>query len=148
MPDSIEHLQFELSTSALAEQERRLAALRLSASTVLGAASIAGSFLGSRSNAQSDLWSIIAMVAFLLSFGVAIWILLPRALVVSVVGGERLIEEGKRVDVDEAYRAMSEWTRAMLKENAKKLERLSGLLGASCFLLALEVALWVIGAAS
>jgi hypothetical protein len=45
MADSIEQLSFELSATALAEQERSLAGLRTCAGTVLAAGSVAGSFL-------------------------------------------------------------------------------------------------------
>jgi hypothetical protein len=50
MAQSIEQLSFELTASALGEQERALSGLRTRAGTVLAAASIAGSFLGSSAN--------------------------------------------------------------------------------------------------
>jgi hypothetical protein len=52
MAPSIEQISFELTASALAEQERALSALRACAGTVLGSASIAGSFLGTRAAAR------------------------------------------------------------------------------------------------
>jgi len=51
---SIEQLSFELTASALAEQERALTGLRTRAGTVLAAASIAGSFLGAEARAAFD----------------------------------------------------------------------------------------------
>jgi hypothetical protein len=53
MAPSIEQISFELTASALAEQERALSALRACAGTVLGSASIAGSFLGARAAARA-----------------------------------------------------------------------------------------------
>jgi hypothetical protein len=62
MAESVEQLGFELTAQALTEQERSLAGLRAGAGTVLGAASIAGSFLGAKATHGSlDAWAILAM---------------------------------------------------------------------------------------
>jgi len=80
--ESIEQFGFELAASALAEQERALTGLRARAGTVLAAASIAGSFFGAKTSHSSlDFWGVIGMIAFALSVGSAIWVLLPHAFV-------------------------------------------------------------------
>jgi hypothetical protein len=58
MAESVEQLGFELTAQALTEQERSLAGLRTGAGTVLGAASIAGSFLGGKATHGSQLLAI------------------------------------------------------------------------------------------
>lgn len=79
-PNRIEQLSFELTASALAEQERALSGLRARAGTVLAAAPIAGSFFGAKtSHGSLDVLGVLAMVSFALCVGSAIWILLPHA---------------------------------------------------------------------
>jgi hypothetical protein len=146
MSDSIERLSFELTTRALAEQERWLSSLRSSAGTVLGAASIAGSFLGARIGAHSpDLWAVLATIAFVLCSGSAIWVLTPRDLVLSF-GGEGLIvqsDDHNCVDVAEGYRAVCGWIEPRLDRNRVVLE-LADWLTRGCLLLAVEVILQTI----
>ena len=77
--DSIQQLSYELSTQTLGEQERSVSGLRARAGTVLAAASISGSFLGTKtSHGSLDVWSILALIAFGLVFATAIWVLLPH----------------------------------------------------------------------
>ena len=65
MADSIEQLSFELTASALAEQERALSGLRTRAGTVLAAASVAGSFLAVNAGHGSlHAWGVLAMISF------------------------------------------------------------------------------------
>lgn len=79
MADSIEQLSYELSANALAEQERSVTAIRTRAGTIIAAASIAGSFLGTKVNHGSlNALAIAAMVAFALCLGSAIVVLLPH----------------------------------------------------------------------
>jgi hypothetical protein len=57
MVASIEQFSYELTPNALAEQERVVAALRTRSGTILAAASIAGSFLGTKtSHGSLDGW--------------------------------------------------------------------------------------------
>lgn len=69
-----------MTAGALAEQERALAGLRARAGTVLAAASVAGSFFGAKVNHGSlGTWGVLAMIAFALCVGSAVWVLLPHA---------------------------------------------------------------------
>jgi hypothetical protein len=147
MADSIEQLSFELTTASLAEQERALAGLKTCAGTVVGAASIAGSFLGANvSNGSLDPWAILALVSFVLCFGCAVWVLLPHYLVLTVGGQELLADSDSREvrDVTEAYRAAAGWIEPLLQVNREKVARLSGWLTLSCVLLGVEVVLWTV----
>jgi hypothetical protein len=151
MATSIEQLSYELTAKALTEQERALSSLRACAGTVLGAASIAGSFLGAKASRGSlDAWAILAMISFALCFGCAIWVLLPHDLALAV-GGEDLLavsDERSVRDVAEAYRAASSWLDPHLQTSHRMVARLSTWLTISCILLAIEVALWTVSIAS
>ena len=147
MAESIEQLSYELTAKALTEQERALSGLRAGAGTVLGAASIAGSFLGAKASSGSlDAWAIMAMISFALCFVCAIWVLLPHDFALAV-GGEDLLalsdDRGVR-EVAEAYRTASGWLEPYLRANRVTVARLSSWLTVSCMLLAIEVALWTL----
>jgi hypothetical protein len=120
MADSIEELSFELAASELSEQERSLAELKTCAGTVVGAASIAGSFLGAKSGyGPLDVWAVLALVSFALCFACAIWVLLPHDLVLAVGGQDLLAETDSREvhDVTEAYRAGGRWIEPLVYAN-------------------------------
>jgi hypothetical protein len=145
--ESIEQLSFELTSDALAEQERALGALRTRAGTVLAAASISGAFLGAKtSHGSLDTWGVFALISFVLSLGSAIWVLLPHAFVFAF-SGEALLAESDHLgvrDVTEAYRAAGIWISPHLQANSSKVAVLSGWLTVSCLLLASEVILWTV----
>jgi hypothetical protein len=145
--ESIEQFSFELTASALAEQERALTGLRARAGTVLAAASIAGSFFGAKtSHGSLDVWGILAMIAFALCVGSAIWVLLPHAFVFAFRGETLLAESDHRgvSNVTEAYRTAGIWIEPHLEVNRSKIAGLSNWLAASCALLSAEVILWTL----
>lgn len=147
MPESIEQFSFELTASALAEQERALTGLRARAGTVLAAASIAGSFFGAKtSHGSIDFWGILGMIAFALCVGSAIWVLLPHAFVFAFRGETLLAESDHRgvSNVTEAYRTAGIWIEPHLEVNRSKIAGLSNWLAASCALLSAEVILWTL----
>jgi hypothetical protein len=148
---SIEELSYELTASALAEQERALNALRTRAGTVVAAASISGSFLGAKvGHGSLDALAIFALIAFVLCLGSAIMVLLPHELVFAF-RGEALLgisdQEGVE-DITEAYRAAGIWIEPYLDENRDKIASLSSWFTMSCVLLAAEVILWTVSVAS
>ncbi len=147
MAESIEQLSFELTASALAEQERALTGLRARAGTVLAAACVAGSFFGAKSSRGSlEVWGVVAMIAFALSVGSAIWVLLPHAFVFAFRGETLLAESDDRgvSNVTEAYRTVGIWIEPHLEVNRSKITDLSSWLAVSCALLAAEVILWTL----
>jgi hypothetical protein len=145
--ESIEQFSFELTARALAEQERALTGLRARAGTVLAAASIAGSFFGAKtSHGSLDVWGVLAMIAFALCVGSAIWVLLPHAFVFAFRGETLLAESDHRgvSNVTEAYRTAGIWIEPYLEVNRSKIAGLSNWLAASCALLSAEVILWTL----
>lgn len=147
MAQSIEQLSFELTASALAEQERAVADMRTRASTALGAASVAGSFLGARV-AQSALgvWNVLALISFGCCLGSAIWVLGPHAFVFALRGEGVLaatdVEPAQKMS--DAYRAIGTWIEAQMDVNARKIADLSIWLTLSCASLAAEVVFWTL----
>jgi hypothetical protein len=145
MNDSIERLSFELTTASIAEQERTLANLRGGAGTVLGAASIAGSFLGAHIAGRSlDVWASLATVAFVLCSGTAIWVLIPRDFAFAFNGGDLMAATDARdvAALAESYRAVCRWIEPRLELNRRTLDGLASWLTRACVLLAIEVVLW------
>jgi hypothetical protein len=145
--DSIERVSFELTAGALAEQERRLSSIRSGATTVLGSASIAGSFLGGRTAGRSlDAWAILAMLAFALCVGAAIRVLLPREMVLSFRGNELITTSDAFASREprDGYRAACDWIESYLECNRGALDDLSLWLTRAFALLAIEVVLWTI----
>jgi hypothetical protein len=145
--ESIEQFSFELTASALAEQERALTGLRARAGTVLAAASIAGSFFGAKtSHGSLGVWGVLAMIAFAFCVGSAIWVLVPHAFVFAFRGETLLAESDHRgvSHVTEAYRTAGIWIEPHLEVNRSKIAGLSNWLAASCTLLAAEVILWTL----
>jgi hypothetical protein len=146
----IEEFSYQLTASALAEQERALNALRARAGTIIAAASISGSFLGAKvSHGSLDAWAILALIVFVLCLGCAIWVLLPHALVFAFRGEALLgISDQQGVeDVTQAYRAAGIWIEPYLDANRDKIGQLSAWFTASCVLLAAEVIFWTISVA-
>jgi hypothetical protein len=147
MADSIEQLSFELTSGVLSEQERAVSSLKVSAGTVLGAASIAASLVAARLGGRPlGAWLVLVGIAYVLCFASAIWVLLPRDLVLSFSGAELLAAgDGDRLaGVAEGYRAASAWIGPYLASNRLRIDRLEDWLTISCLLLSVEVSLCTI----
>ena len=129
----------------------RAGALRTRAGMVLAAASISGSFLGAKvSHSSLDVWASLALIAFVLCVGTAIWVLLPHKLVFAF-RGQALLGTSDQEGIDdvvEAYRAVGIWIEPLLDSNRDKIADLSDWFAISCGLLALEVILWTVSLAS
>ena len=147
MASSIERLSFEMTTAALAEQERSLSGLRARTGTVLAAASVAGSFLGARTGHGSlDAWAVMALVAFTLCAASAIWILLPHGLEFAFRGDRLFATSDRRAitDMADAYRTAESWMETSVAENRPVIVSLSYWLTVSCVLLAVKIVLWTL----
>ncbi len=147
MAESIEQLSFELTANALAEQERVIADLKTRAGTVLAAASIAGSFLGTETHhASLGVCGVLAMVCFVLCVASAIQVLAPQEFTVAIRGEDLLVQDERESshDVRQAYRAAGRWIEPKLDVNRIRIGHLSDRLNLSCLLLASEAILWTI----
>src|SRR4051812_30169322 len=94
LPDLSElaKLAYETSVRTLSMQEASLNELRARTGTLVAAASVVTSFLGGAAFTRSglDVWSIVALVAFVLSIGSATWVLPPqkKKLIFSFLGSK------------------------------------------------------------
>lgn len=148
---SIEELSYDVTSGALAEQERALAALRVRAGTVIAAASVSSSFLATKAaDGSIDLWGWLALGLFVCCLGSSLAVLLPYEFDFGFSGQVLLGESDQRGvdDVEQGYRALTLWLEPSLTKNRDRIELLSRWFALSCVLLAAEVVIWVISIAS
>ncbi len=133
-------LAYELSRSALRDQADRLGDLKNRAGTLLAAASIAGSFLGVTQGSVNTT-AVLALVAYRVSVGTAVYTLLPHELTTEFRGTAllRVVRE-----VDEAYEATVGWLERIRGKNVAELDRLAKWYVASAVALGVEVILWTL----
>jgi hypothetical protein len=126
MSDSIERLSFELSTPALAEQERMLAGMRATAGTLIAAASVAAS-LRTPSTSPISIGSVVALAACALAVACAVWVLLPHGVAFAVRGGDlRLVDRQARSGgVARAHHVASLWSEHRVRANQRVLARIA-----------------------
>ncbi len=146
MSDSIERLSFELSTRALAEQERMLAGMRAAAGTLIAAASVAAS-LQTPSTSPISFGSVVALVCA--SVACAVWVLLPYTLTFAVAVGELHLGDnrGDTPSVARAHLAASLWTEHEVLANRPVLVRIALSLSFGCVLLLVEIASLIVATA-
>jgi hypothetical protein len=141
-------LAYDLSRAALRDQAERLSDLRTRAGTLLAAASIAGSFLGV-TKGTIDTLAVLALIAYLLSVGTAVYTLLPHELTTEF-RGTALLRVAREVDAtdDEAYEATVNWLEEIRDENFGMLDALARWYVASAVALGIEVILWTLSVTS
>ena len=149
MPTSIAEAGYELSQSAISEQNERLSELRGRAGTLLAAASLAASFLGGQAIRAGDISVLggFAVAAYLLCLAAFIKVLLPHRLVFSF-RGSTLIEVARQAqaDLDETLEVATGWFETFLEDNRIELEKLTRWYTLSCLALGGEIVLWLLGA--
>jgi hypothetical protein len=137
-------LAYELSRAAVQDQADRLSDLRSRAGTLLAAASIAGSFLGV-TRGTLDTVALLALIAYLVSAGAAVWTLLPHMLETQFRGSV-LIEASRKASAsdDETFEAVVKWFETIRDDNAMVLDKLTRWYVASAVALGIEVVLWTV----
>jgi hypothetical protein len=81
--DDVPSLVLELALRSLDQQEREVSELRARTNTVIAAAALAASFLGSaaiREHGGLSVWSVLALVVLFITGGVSLYVLWPRQL--------------------------------------------------------------------
>jgi hypothetical protein len=149
LPDTgaLAKLSYELSLRTLTQQEAALNELRARTGTLIAAASIVASFLGGTAISKHGLdpWGVLALVAFVGSIALAIWVLLPREHLIFSVQGSTLFEDEVRSDVfdiGETHRRLAYWLDGFHAQNAEKVAPLFRCYRAAVVLLLLEVLFW------
>jgi hypothetical protein len=142
-PSVLAKLAYEANLRALDKQEALLEEVRSRTGLLLGASSLATSFLGQRAfqGSPSLAFSVIAVAAFVLSIASGVFILLPKDnLVFSLVGTaiyERLYEF--REDPSELYRRLAYDMDRFWNSNDEKLQRLFTAYRAAAAALVVEI---------
>lgn len=148
MTESIERLSYELSTAALAEQERMLAGMRATAGTLIAAASVVAS-LRAPTPTHISVGTAIALVACAMSVACALWVLLPHALTFAVAVGDLRLNDhrGDPRSVARAHLVASLWTELEVRANRQMLARIALSLSLGCVLLLIEIVSSIVAAA-
>jgi hypothetical protein len=150
LPDLSElaKLAYETSLRTLSLQEASLNELRARTGTLVAAASVVTSFLGGAAFTRSglDAWSVVALVAFVLSISAATWVLLPRKnhLIFSL-HGSKLYEDEIRDDIfaiGETYRRLAYWLDGFHDDNDLKINCLFAWYRGATALLLVAVVAW------
>lgn len=128
-----------------------MSALRARASTLLAAASVAGSFFGAKTtHGALGGWGISAMICFAFCAVSAIWVILPHPFAfafrgMNVVAGQ---DFGDTDDLPGAYRSATVWMQAIQRVNQNTIGGMSNCLTLACVLLAAEIILWTVSLTS
>jgi hypothetical protein len=147
--NSVEELAYDLATRAIADQERRAADLRSRAGTLLAAASIAGSFLATKSAIGGlDALAVLAVIAYAACVAASIYVLLPHRLVFAFRGSViAQTASSVHADLREAHQAAAMWIESYVEENRVKLDDLTRWYTAAVIALGVEVLLWTLSIA-
>jgi hypothetical protein len=136
-------LAYELSRSALTDQSERLSDLRTRRH---GAGRRVDRRIVSRCHQrQIETLSVLALIAYLVSVGAAVYTLLPHTLTTEF-RGTALLRVAEDVDAtdDEAFEATVRWLEHISATNVGVLGRLTHWYVASAVALGIEVSLWTV----
>jgi hypothetical protein len=139
-------LAYELALRALDHQDGLLDELRARTGTLLAAASIVASFLGATAIDRGGLGflAVGALVAFVMSIGASVYVLLPKRSLVFSINGPVVIEEAisAQLDLAETYLQLAYWTEDFRSANVETVNRLFTWYRVAVFALLAEVCLW------
>lgn len=111
MAGEFEQLAYQAALRSLDKQERLLEELRARTGVLLAASSIAASFLGQQAfqEPRTGALVVVALVAFLVSMGASVFILMPKRGLIFAEAGIELFERlyPTRGDLAEVYRRLA-----------------------------------------
>lgn len=121
-------MAFGLSEKRLDRQEARLEELRARTGVLLAASSVAISFLGRELFDQPGraLLIAVAVSAFVVSTTASVYVVLPRAALVSALDGSTVYERlhTEATDIEEVHRRLSYEVDAFCDKNDRQIKRL------------------------
>ena len=148
MPDSVGEAAYDLALRAIEQQERRLNELRSRTGTLIAAASVAASFLGSQAAKvdRLDAAGGLAIVGYLVCVVAALYVLLPHRLVLEFRGSAMLnvADAVAGASVEEVLRAASGWIERFHEGNRDELQRMARWYTVACAGLGAEIVLWTV----
>jgi hypothetical protein len=144
MVGTLAELAYDASLRRLDKQEQLLEELRARTGLLLAAASLAASFLGRPAlDADPAFVAILALIAFALSIGASLYVLMPKENLVFAVIGSRVYEElyEFREDIGEVQRRLAYDLDRFWVENDRVMQRLFNAFRVAAWALVAEVAL-------
>ena len=128
MTGDFEKLAYEAALRSLDKQEAYVEELRARTGVLLAASSLAASFLGQQAFQGSNprILVVAALLAFFVSVGTGVFVLLPKQGLIFAEKGVRLYEGlfAVREDLPEAYRRLAYELDRFWKSNDAKIQRL------------------------
>jgi hypothetical protein len=141
---NLAELSYDASLRRLDKQEELLEELRARTGLVLAAASLATSFLG-RPAFDADPWvlTILALIAFAVSIGASLYVLMPKRNLIFALVGSRVFEElyEHRDDLPEVHRRLTYDLDRFWRENDATMQRVFNAFRVAAWALAAEVGL-------
>jgi hypothetical protein len=145
---TLELLAYQVAVRDLDRQEAVLNELRARAGTVLTASSIVASFLGSQAIQQAGfgVTTWLALVAFVTSVVLCVWILTPRPTLTFALNApgiyEALYDQGE--NMPEVHRRLAYWIGGFYNANQTRLDPLTRVYQLAAGAVVAESILWVI----
>ncbi len=143
MSAEFEKLAYEAALRSLDKQEAYVEELRARTGVLLAASSLAASFLGQQAfqNPSPRGLAIVALLAFVVSIGTDVFILLPKQGLIFAQKGEDLYERlfAAREDMSEVYRSLTYQLDRFWKSNDAKIEWLIRAFAVAAAALVIEI---------
>ena len=142
----LEKLGYELSRKALERQERTLDELRSRTALLLAASSVSASFLGARAAESRFGVLTAALFAFVVSIGLAAYVVFPQPGLIFSIRGSTLIdsEADDPAGIRETYRRLAYWLEGFLDDNQPLIDKRFAAYRLATIALLGQVVLWVV----
>jgi hypothetical protein len=148
VPAVLAELAYRSAAQALVQQEAALNELRSRTGTLLAANAVTASFLGAVAlkGGRLDPAAGLAVLAFAISLGAALYILLPRTRLRFSISGPVLYETlyACGEDAEEIHRRTAYWLEEFWSSNQGTIERLYPWFTIAVIALAIELLLWAV----
>jgi hypothetical protein len=143
---TIEELMLDEARRNLTRQEATLDGLRVRSTAVLSISAVIFAILGERQVGELDAWAILALISFVLSAGLAVFILYPR----EFEFGIKVQQWMGQIDRRTADAGVAAWDTAaslagMQVANKDNIAILTQCYAAGCGFLVAQVIFWVVG---
>lgn len=143
---TLEELMLEEARRNLVRQEASLESLRTRVTAVLSVSAIVFAILGERQIEKLDAWGVLALISFVVSAGIAVFVLLPH----DFAFGLKVANWMGQLTPERANARTAAWDAAhglaeMYVTNKNQIKRLTEFYTAVCGLLAAQVVCWVLG---
>jgi hypothetical protein len=146
MKGELERLVFELSIRALERQERLIEELRARTGTLLTAAALVTSLLGTRALSRSDhgFLAFLGVAAAVGTIAASVYILIPKRALEFTTSGSALYEHfaSTGASLDEAHRTLAYWNDDAWDTNQGIINRLTAMFTRACASLATAIVFW------